>query len=516
MTTSSSSSLSQSNTSLSATAPLSAVILTGGTGSRLWPLSRAALPKQMLPLTSERSMLQETILRLQGLPNLSAPILVSNHDHRFLVAEQLREINIAPQCLMLEPIGRNTAPAVAVAALNLLAGSPDALMLVLPADHVIADVEAFHAAIAVARGVAQQGHLVTFGIVPQIPETGYGYIQRKATPLQESAPQSTSNGASSNSAVSDSAAHWVYEVARFVEKPNLAAAQEYVAAGDYLWNSGMFLFRAQDYLQELERVAPEILAACRAAYEGAYQDLDFLRLDESAFFSCPSQSIDYAVMEKTDKAVVVPVEIGWNDVGSWAALWDFHDKDEQGNVARGEVLTHNTRNCYLSSERRLLAAVGVEDLIVVETADAVLVAHKDAAQDVKKIVEQLQQSGRCEHETHRKVYRPWGSYEGVDRGERFQVKRIIVNSGATLSMQMHHHRAEHWVVVSGTALVTLGQEEKLVTENESIYIPLGTFHRLHNPGRIPLHLIEVQSGPYLDEDDILRTDDVYNRQPKSA
>lgn len=479
---------------------LTAVILTGGTGSRLWPLSRAALPKQLLPLTSCRSMLQETLLRLQGLPALAPPILVSNHDHRFLVAEQLREIEVSPKCLMLEPTGRSTAPAVAVAAMHLMADAPgansaDALMLVLPADHVISDVAAFHAAIEVANRVAQSGCLVTFGVVPQAPETGYGYIQRGA-PLD----QSTLDG--------------VYQVEGFVEKPDLETAQRYLESGDYLWNSGMFLFRARDYLDELGRLAPEILAACRAAYDDSYRDLDFLRLDESAFFSCPAESIDYAVMEKTDKAAVVPVDIGWNDVGSWAALWDFHDKDEAGNVARGEVLVHHARNCYLSSERRLVAAVGVENLVIVETADAVLVAHKDAAQDVKKIVEQLQKGGRTEHEIHRKVYRPWGSYEGVDRGERFQVKRIIVNPGATLSMQMHHHRAEHWVVVSGTAQVTLDEEEKLLTENESIYIPLGTYHRLHNPGRIPLHLIEVQSGPYLAEDDILRTDDIYNRERK--
>lgn len=493
---------------------LTPVILSGGTGSRLWPLSRAALPKQLLPLTSQHSMLQETLLRLQGLPDVSSPIVVSNHDHRFLVAEQLREIDIRPQCLMLEPIGRNTAPAVAVAALSLMAQSPDALMLVLAADHVIADVEAFHAAIEVARGVAQSGRLVTFGVVPQAPETGYGYIRRQGKPIQSTLHGSAPEIDAPHAAALGSAASEVYEVAGFVEKPDAETAREYVAAGDYLWNSGMFLFRARDYVQELERLAPEILAACRAAYDGAYRDLDFLRLDEGAFFSCPSQSIDYAVMEKTDKAVVVPVDIGWSDVGSWAALWDIHDKDEQGNVARGEVLTHDTRNCYLSSERRLVATVGVQDLIVVETADAILVAHRDAAQDVKKIVEQLQQSGRTEHEIHRKVYRPWGSYEGVDRGERFQVKRLIVKPGEKSSMQMHHHRAEHWVVVSGTAEVALGDEVRLVSENESIYIPLGVTHRIHNPGRIPLHFIEVQSGAYLGEDDIVRTDDEYGREKK--
>jgi mannose-1-phosphate guanylyltransferase/mannose-1-phosphate guanylyltransferase/mannose-6-phosphate isomerase len=465
------------------------VILSGGSGSRLWPLSRTAYPKQLLALTSERSLLQETLLRLQGLPDLAKPLMVCNHEHRFLVAEQMREIDIAPQVLMLEPIGRNTAPAIAVAALYLAERDPQALMLVLASDHVIAKVEAFHECAAQAIEVAKSGHLVTFGIVPSAPETGYGYIQR--------GEQLNDNGA--------------YQVARFVEKPDTPTAQQYLESGDYLWNSGMFVFPVQKLLDELEKFHPEILAHCRESLTKAYSDLDFYRLHEESFAACPSLSIDYALMEKTKHAAVVPSDIGWSDVGSWSALWEHQPKDQNGNVARGETFLHESRNCYVNADRRFVAAVGVENLIIAETADAVLVAHKDHAQDVKKVVEWLQKEKRGEHQTHRHVYRPWGSYEGVERGERFQVKRIIVKPGEKLSLQMHHHRAEHWIVVSGTAEVTVNDEVSLVSENESVYIPLGAMHRLHNPGRIPLHLIEVQSGPYLGEDDIVRVEDIYGR-----
>jgi len=467
------------------------VILSGGMGSRLWPKSRAALPKQLLALASEHSMLQDTVLRLEGLEQLGPPLIISNQEHRFLIAEQLREINVTPQALMLEPVGRNTAPAVAVAALHLLSQAPDALLLVLPSDHAIADVPGFHAAIEQARRCARQGYLVTFGIVPQAPETGYGYIRRGDLLEEDTA---------------------IYNVRGFVEKPDLATAQSYLDAGDYYWNSGMFLFSVQRYIDELETHHPEIIAACRTALDQAYSDLDFFRLGEAAFQACPAISLDYAVMEKTGKAAVVPVDIGWSDVGSWSALWQHHAKDSNGNVTSGEVHLLNTRNSYVNAEKRLIAAVGVEDLVIVETADAVLVVHKDHTQDVKKVVERLQREGRTEHEVHRLAYRPWGSYEGMDRGDRFQVKRITVNPGARLSLQMHYHRSEHWVVVSGTAEVTIGGEVRLVAENESVYIPLGTLHRLHNPGLIPLHLIEVQSGPYLSEDDIVRLEDNYGRR----
>ena len=465
------------------------VILSGGSGSRLWPLSRTAYPKQLLALTSERSLLQETLLRLQGLPDLAKPLMVCNHEHRFLVAEQMREIDVEPQVLMLEPVGRNTAPAIAVAALCLAQRDPEALMLVLASDHVISRVDAFHECAKRAFEVAQSGHLVTFGIVPSAPETGYGYIQR--------GNELNINGA--------------YQVARFVEKPDTQTAQEYLASGDYFWNSGMFVFPVQKLLEELEAFHPEILSCCREALTQAYSDLDFYRLHEESFAACPSLSIDYALMEKTAHAAVVPSDIGWSDVGSWSALWEHQPKDENGNVSRGETFLHETRNCYVNADRRLVATVGVENLIIAETADAVLIAHKDHAQDVKKVVEWLQKEKRGEHQTHRHVYRPWGSYEGVERGERFQVKRIIVKPGEKLSLQMHHHRAEHWIVVSGTAEVTVNEEVSLVSENESIYIPLGAMHRLHNPGRIPLHLIEVQSGSYLGEDDIVRLEDVYGR-----
>jgi len=464
------------------------VILSGGSGTRLWPLSRELYPKQLLPLASERTMLQETLCRLEGYPGLGEPLVVCNQEHRFMVAEQLRQLGVRPSAILLEPVGRNTAPAVAMAALQLRASGDDPLMLVLPADHVIRDHRALHKAVSTGVASADEGALVTFGVVPQSPETGYGYI-RRGTPCSDG----------------------VYPVEAFVEKPDLATARGYLASGDYLWNSGMFLFRASRYLKELQQQAPEMLAACQATFEAMDADLDFMRMDEALFSACPSDSVDYAVMEKTRAAAVVPLDAGWNDVGSWSALWEIGAKDHAGNVVKGDVLLHETHDSYLYSSGRIVAAVGVQGHVVVETADAVLVAPKDRVQEVKAIVEQLRQRQRSEILIHRRVNRPWGAYEGVDHGERFQVKRITVNPGASLSSQMHHHRAEHWVVVSGTAKVTCGESVKLLSENESTYIPVGAVHRLENPGEDPLEIIEVQSGSYLGEDDIVRFDDVYGR-----
>jgi mannose-1-phosphate guanylyltransferase/mannose-6-phosphate isomerase len=467
------------------------VVLSGGSGTRLWPMSRAALPKQLLPLISNHSMLQETILRFAAWTEMMSTMVVCGNDHRFLVAEQLREINVSPHSIMLEPVGRNTAPAIAVAAYGLQQEADDeTLMLVLPADHVISDVKAFHEAVKVAAVAAKLGRLVTFGIQPSGPETGYGYIRKGEELLEDSGS---------------------FAVAKFVEKPDYVTAENYMASGEYFWNSGMFLFKPAVYLAELVRMRPDIAESARKSFEGSYRDLDFCRLEESSFAQCPSDSIDYAVMELTNLAALVPVDMGWNDVGSWTALWEVQGQDASGNALRGDVYIDGVENSLVRAESRVVAVIGVKDLVVVETSDAVLVAHKDSVQDVKKIVDYLKLNGRTEHEVHDRVYRPWGTYEAIDSGDRFQVKRIMVKPGEKLSLQMHHHRAEHWVVVSGTALITRNGETEMISENQSTYIPIGVKHRLENPGKLPLHLIEVQSGSYLGEDDIVRFDDTYGR-----
>ncbi|MEW6331747.1 MAG: mannose-1-phosphate guanylyltransferase/mannose-6-phosphate isomerase [Pseudomonadota bacterium] len=463
---------------------LNPVILSGGSGTRLWPLSREHYPKQLLCLLGEQTLLQQTVSRLDGAGNVAAPLLVCNEEHRFLIAEQLRQMGKAPADIILEPVGRNTAPALTLAALALLKhSSNDALMLVMPADHVIQNTAKFHDAVKEGAALAEKGRLVTFGIVPGGPETGYGYIKRGKG----------------------------NEVEAFVEKPDARTAAQYVASSEYLWNSGMFLMLASAWLEELNRFHPAMLETCKAAYEGGKRDADFYRVDRQAFGSCQSNSIDYAVMEETDRAAVVALDAGWSDIGAWSSLWEASARDAQGNVLQGDVYAHATQNTLLISQHRFLAAVGLDDIIVVETPDAVLVAHKNHAQDVKEVVSRLKSDKRSEYQTHRRVYRPWGTYEGVDAGARFQVKRLVVNPGASLSLQMHHHRAEHWIVVKGTARVTRGDEVFMLTENQSTYIPLGTTHRLENPGNIPLEIIEVQSGSYLGEDDIVRFEDKYNR-----
>lgn len=469
------------------------VILSGGSGTRMWPYSRSMYPKQFLPLVGEDTMIQATLLRLNNVSNIDRPIVVCNEEHRFIVAEQLREIEIQSNAILLEPSGRNTAPAIALAALHALDNTEgdDPILLVLPADHVIEDLAAFHAALALANEAAQEGRLVTFGIVPHYAETGYGYIHT----------QGQDN---------------IRVVNSFLEKPDLATAENYIEAGDYFWNSGMFVFRASRYIEELGKNSPEILAACRQALSEGSRDVDFIRVDKAVFNECPSDSIDYALMEplcssESNDVVMVSLKAQWNDVGSWSSLWEVSAKDINGNSIRGDVLATDTKNCFIQGEGKLIATVGLEDTVIVQTDDAVLVAAKDKVQNVKAIVDQLKQLDRPEKDLHRKVYRPWGYYDLVDFGDRFQVKRLVVKPGAKLSLQMHHHRAEHWVVVSGTAEVTNGDQILLLNENESTYIPIGVVHSLANSGVIPLEIIEVQSGIYLGEDDIVRFDDVYGR-----
>ncbi len=464
-------------------------VMCGGVGSRLWPMSRALYPKQLLPLTSERTMLQETVDRVSDGARFTAPILICNDEHRFLIAAQMQETQASHSGILLEPAGRNTAPAVALAALHAMKDDPDAMLLVLAADHQIKKTDAFLAAVDEAAEAAKAGHLVTFGIQPGGPSTGYGYIK-----VGEQEITAT-----------------VRNVARFVEKPDAATATRFLAEGGYRWNSGMFLFSAGRYLEELAHHAPDILDSCRAAMAGAREDLDFVRPEESAFLACRADSIDYAVMEKSDRAAVVPCDLGWSDIGSWEQLWDVGEKDALGNVVKGDVLLDDVRDAYVRTEDKLVAVIGLEDVVVVSTADAVLVAAKDRAQDVKAIVDRLKAEGRAEHNTHVRVYRPWGFYEGIHLGDRHQVKHISVNPGSVLSLQKHFHRAEHWVVVRGTAIVTRDDEELMVTENESVYLPLGCVHRLRNPGKVPLSIVEVQTGAYLGEDDIVRLEDVYNR-----
>ncbi len=459
------------------------VIMAGGSGSRLWPLSRSLYPKQFLALTSNATMLQETVKRLDGIEH-QAPLLICNEEHRFIVAEQLRKGGMENNGIILEPVGRNTAPAIALAALKAVANNEDPLLLVLAADHVIRNTDAFLSSVKLAEPEAEKGKLVTFGILPTHPETGYGYIHR-GKELKNDA----------------------YSVDAFVEKPHFEVAQQYFKSGEYYWNSGIFLFRASRYLTELGKYSPEILAACKAAINNSNIDLDFTRLDKEAFMACPNNSVDYAVMEKTQDAVVVQMDANWSDVGSWSALWDVNEKDALGNATRGDVLVENTTNSYIFSQNKLVATVGVDDLVVVETKDAVLVAHKDKVQDVKSIVEQLKQAKRSEYLQHREVYRPWGTHDEIAGGDRFLVKHVIVKPGECTATQMHYHRAEHWVVVKGTAKVCNGDKSYYLTENESTYIPIGTPHSIANLGQIPLELIEVRSGADLSEDDVVRLED---------
>ena len=465
------------------------VILTGGAGSRLWPLSREYYPKPLLPLFGERTLLQETALRLAGMPGVQSPVLVCNEEHRFLVAEQIQALGQKGAAILLEPEGRNTAPALTIAALYLIEKDPEAVMVAMPADHVIPDKHIFQAAVARGVELANAGRLVTYGIVPAHAETGYGYIRRG---------EALEGGDA-------------YAVSRFVEKPDAATAQSYVDSGEYYWNSGIFTLRADAWIAEMRRHAPEILAACEAAIATGKRDQDFCRVGKEEFLNSPSDSIDYAVMEKTDMAAVVPLDAGWSDVGAWSALWEISARDAAGNVTQGDVLTYDVRDTLVLAQHRCVAAIGLEGAVVIETPDAVLVTHRDRSQDVKEIVSQLKKNGRDEYKFHRRVYRPWGDYEGIDNGARYQVKRLTVKPGAALSLQLHHHRAEHWIVVKGTARVTRGDEVFILSENESTYIPLGVKHRLENPGTIPLEIIEVQSGSYLGEDDIVRFQDVYDR-----
>ncbi|HEP1062499.1 mannose-1-phosphate guanylyltransferase/mannose-6-phosphate isomerase [Klebsiella aerogenes] len=468
------------------------VVMAGGTGSRLWPMSRELFPKQFLKLKGDNTMLQETVLRLSGL-EFDSPLVICNEQHRFLVAEQLREINHLSNNIILEPVGRNTAPAIALAALSAIARGEDPILLVLAADHIIENKKAFHEVINKALPLAEKGNLVTFGIVPQTPETGYGYIQRGAL-LSEC-------GCSS------------YRVNCFVEKPDLLTAEKYLISGEYYWNSGMFMFKASKYLSELLHFRPDIHTACENSMQSTFLDSeqDFIRVDREHFYLCPQESIDYAVMEKTQDAVVVPLNASWNDVGSWSALWDVNEKDEQNNVLSGDIYTYNTNNCYINTDERFIATVGVKGLVIISTKDAVLVIDKNEVQDVKKIVEYLKNNNRPEHRIHRESYKPWGHSDKIVSESRYNINRVTVKPAGKLSLQQHHHRSEHWVVLSGTAKITLDEQTFLLTENQSTFIPIGSKHMLENPGKIPLEILEIQSGSYLNDDDIVRLTDHYGK-----
>lgn len=468
--------------------PLIPVVLCGGSGTRLWPLSRDTYPKQFLRLLGEQTLLQQTMQRLRAIEGMGPALLVCNESSRFLAAEQLREIGIDDAQILLEPMRRNTAPAIAVAALHAIAQGGDPILMVLPSDHVIKDQAAFAKAIQTAKEAAEQGNLVTFGITPLGPETGYGYIRAGASAPGQAQP-----------------------VLQFVEKPDRATAEQYLASGNYYWNSGMFVFRASRYLEELTRYQPEMVAACHKAVEFAQKDLDFIRLDSEAYATSPDKAIDYAVMECTERACVVAMEAGWNDIGSWASVWEVADKDTENNATQGDVMLQDCEDCLVHGTTRLITAVGMRNTVIIETADALLIMDTERAQDTKKLVEKLTKTERSEASQHREVSRPWGSYDSIGNGKRFQVKRITVKPGAKLSLQMHHHRAEHWVVVKGTAKITNGEQDYLLTENQSTYIPVGVVHSLENPGKIPLELIEIQSGAYLGEDDIVRLQDRYGR-----
>lgn len=463
------------------------VVMAGGSGTRLWPLSRSLYPKQFLSLVDDASLLQGTLLRLENL-DCTTPLIISNNEHRFIVAEQLRQAGIVDFDIILEPMGRNTAPAIALAALHALRDGDDPIMLVLAADHVIQNVDAFCSSVTLAQRQAVDGKMVTFGIVPTHAETGYGYIRQGKEVLES-----------------------VFEVDAFVEKPDQSTAEAYLCDGHYLWNSGMFMFKASVYLSELEKFRPDILSVCKKAMSGASSDLDFIRLEDSVFAACPDESIDYAVMEKTSHSVVVPMDAQWCDVGSWSSLWDISTKDDNGNVTHGDVIYHNSNNNYVYAENSLVATIGTDNLVIVQTKDALLIAKQDQVQNIKKVVDVLKREKRSEHISHREEYRPWGRYDSVDQGGRYQVKRITVKPGERLSTQMHYHRAEHWVVVTGTAKVTRGDDVFLVSENESTFIPVGVVHTLENPGKVPLEVIEIQSGTYLGSDDIVRFDDKYGR-----
>ncbi|WP_062060415.1 mannose-1-phosphate guanylyltransferase/mannose-6-phosphate isomerase [Cellvibrio sp. OA-2007] len=465
------------------------VILAGGSGTRLWPLSRKHYPKQLLKLFGDKTMLQQTLLRLQGVKNLAPPIVVCNEEHRFMVAEQLHEIGQKESSIILEPIARNTAPALALAAIHARTLGDNPILLVLSADHMIREVVVFQGAVADAIGAAQGGHLATFGVHPTRPETGYGYIKT----------------------LNDSGAHVFFPVSEFVEKPNLATAEEYLAEGCYYWNSGMFVFQTEVFLRELQEQSPDVVVAAEQAKVLAVQDLDFIRVDKDAFAQAPNISIDYALMEKSKNVVCVPLDAGWSDVGDWKSFWDLSDKDASGNSLIGDSIDIGSTNTLVFSQDKLVATLGVNNLMIINTPDAVLVADKSQAQEVKSIISHIEKQKRSEHLQHREIYRPWGCYDAIDSGDRYQVNRIRVKPGGSLSLQVHHHRAEHWIVVKGTALVQKGDETILLSENESTYIPVGTKHRLSNPGKIPLEIVEVQSGPYLEDDDVIRYEDSYGR-----